>query len=200
MKHRATYRHSLLAMLAGLFSAGANAGETGYRLAGTMAIDADRTFAVIETSAGTQALYRVGDTIADWTVDAIDDRQVVLGRNGETVALQLEGSPVTLEELAAAAEPPVELVTTTASLNFGRAYVQLQALEERRGAGEVSYSAVNRVLGLGESERIAEIDGQPVPTPMAMLSMSKVALAAEMPFRLVMSEGRADEMYLLPVE
>ena len=57
--------------------------ETTYRLAGTMAIDADRTVALIESSTGAQDLCRVGEVLDDWEVSVIDADAVTLVKGGQ---------------------------------------------------------------------------------------------------------------------
>ena len=66
------------------------------------------------------------------------------------------------------------------------------------GNARLSYADINNVLGLSAVTRIREIDGEAVASPFAVLQLTMVALAAERPFRLTLSESDLDELYLTP--
>ena len=60
-----------------------------YRVAGTIAIDEQRAVALIESSAGKQQIYRLGDYIDGWEIIGIDPQEVTYGRAGELIRLPI---------------------------------------------------------------------------------------------------------------
>lgn len=179
-----------------------DATDLTYRVAGTIAIDEQRAVALIESSAGTQQLYSLGDKIDDWEIVAIDPDEVTFGRDGQFVRLQLEGklAPLTAQERAELSE--FSVTSGSASLDFDRAFEALGKLESKplRDDSGPTYADINSALGLAAATRIYEIDGELAESPMAVVQLSMVALAAENPFRLTVGENRSDEIYLLPSE
>jgi len=174
----------------------------GYRVAGTIVIDEQRAVAQIESSAGEQQLYSLGDNIDGWEIVDIDPDKVTLTRSGQVVQLRLEGKPVLLGSQAPAESSEFAIVTGSSSLDFDSAFVALQKLESKPATGDSGpdYADVNRALGLAATTRIREIDGEPVASPMAVVQLSMVALASNNPFRLTVSDNNSDEIYLLPSE
>jgi len=173
-----------------------------YRVAGTIAIDKQHAVALIESSAGTQQLYSLGDKIDGWEIVAIDPEEVIFARAGQFVRLQLEGklASFTAQEQAELSE--FSVITGSASLDFDIAFEALRKLESKpvRDDSGPTYADVNRALGLTDATRIREIDGELAASPMAVVQLSLVALAADNPFRLTVSENRSDEIYLMPSE
>jgi hypothetical protein len=158
--------------------------------------------ALIESSAGTQQLYGLGDNIDGWEIVDIDPDKVTLTRSGQVVQLRLEGKPVLLGSQAPAESSEFAIVTGSSSLDFDNAFVALQKLESKPATGDSgpAYADINRALGLAAATRIREIDGEPVASPMAVVQLSMVALASNNPFRLTVGDNNSDEIYLLPSE
>ena len=184
----------------GSVAAAQESGELAYRVAGTMVTGDTPATAIIESSAGTQQSYRLGDHIDDWEISAIDSREVTLSRAGESVRLPLQGELSVLAGQVQDAPEPYEIRTTSGQIDFDQAFDRMKALESRQDSenSRLDYAEVNEVLGLPAATRIREIDGEAVASPMAIVQSAMVALAAENPFRLTLGEN--DEMYLLPSE
>jgi len=104
-----------------------------YRVAGTIAIDEQRAVALIESSAGTQQIYRLGDYIDDWEVVGIDLEAVTLGRTGQVVRLPLEGKMVALAEQAEDVPETGSMTVVSTPLDFDRAFARLEELERHPG-------------------------------------------------------------------
>lgn len=173
---------------------------SSYRVAGTIKIDETRAVAMIESSAGTQQLYRLGDHIDDWEIVGIDLEGVAVRRNGQFARLPLEGK---LAPLAAQVrDVPETLATTVAntSLDFKRALQDLQTLELKRNTKDdpLTYADVNKALGLAAATRIHQIDGENADTPTAVMQLSMPALAREGAMRLNVTDNSVDVIYLLP--
>jgi len=173
-----------------------------YRVAGTITIDEQRAVALIESNAGAQQLYGLGDKIDAWEIVGIDQETVTLSRSGQVVQLPLEGKLVPLEARALAETGEFAIITGSTSLDFDRAFEALRKLESRPATGDSgpTYADINRALGLTATTRIREIDGERAASPMAVVQLSMVALASSNPFRLTLSENHADEIYLIPSE
>ena len=197
--------HSLCAALAvAVLTATAATAQDGtaYRVAGTIAIGEQRAVALIESSAGTQQIYRLGDYIDDWEVIGIELEAVTLGRTGQVARLPLEGKLVVLAEQAEDLPDPGPIRATSSSLDFDRAFARLEELALRPDTTDtpLTYAAIGKALGLTAATIIREIDGEPADTPMAVVHLAIVALANEVPFRLTVSENRADEIYVIPIK
>ncbi len=170
-----------------------------YRVAGTITLSDDKAITLIESSAGTQHVYRLGEYIDDWQVIDINSDGVALANAGQRLWLPLKGK---LTALGNGVSDSVGIKASSEAINFGKAFTKLQALESKpkMGNARLSYADINNVLGLSAVTRIREIDGEAVASPFAVLQLTMVALATERPFRLSLSESKWDELYLTPSE
>jgi hypothetical protein len=196
------HRFSIVLAVGVLTATATIAQDTAYRVAGIIAIDEQRAVALIESSAGSQKIYRPGDYIDDWEVIGIGLDAVTLGRTGQIVRLSLEGKMAPLAEQVEDTPDPGPIRAGSSSLNFDRAFQKLQVLELKPGPGEqpLTYADVNKALGLSAATLIREIDGEMADSPMAVVQLSIAALATENAFRLTVSENQLTEIYLVPIE
>ena len=99
----------LLALIAGLAVAGAaaqSAGLQGHRLAGLIEVDDGRWIALVETPDG-QAVFRLGDPMADGVIEDIGSDGVIVARAGQRLLLPLEGDLVALASAAPSSDAMV---------------------------------------------------------------------------------------------
>ncbi len=180
------------------------AADLEYRVAGLMNLGPDRKLAVVESSDGAQALYRVGDALGDGRIVDIGTDTLVVLLDGERVTLTLSGNPVVLTsdgsapgELLPPVPPPK---TATRVIRPGQAADALRS--ERRGesAGDRA-ERINGVLGLPAGTRILAVDRVPVAAVADAVDRMLPLLAANEPVRLtVAGTDEMDEVYLLPEE
>jgi len=192
------------ALAVAIWTATAASAQDGnaYRVAGTIAIDEQRAVALIESSAGTQQIYRLGDYVDDWEVIGIDLEAVTLGRTGQVVRLPLEGKLVPLAEQAEDVPDPGPFRATSRNINFDTAFARLEKLELHPNSTDnpLTYADINNAVGLTTATVIREIDGESADSPIAVVHLSIVALANDRAFRLTVSENHFDEIYLVPTE
>ncbi len=175
-----------------------------YRVAGLMDLGPERKLAVVESSDGAQALYRVGDALGDARIVEIGTDALVVRLDGKRVTLALSGSPVALTsdgtapgELLPPAPPPK---TATRHIRPGQAAEAMRS--ERRGESTRDRAErINGVLGLPLGTRILAVDRVPVATLADAVDSMLPLLAASEPVRLtVAGTDEMDEVYLLPEE
>ena len=201
---RASTPTAWLALVLLLAGVSAMADELAYRVAGLMDLGPDRKLAVIETTDGTQALYRVGDVLGDARIVDIGTRAMGVDLAGRRVTLVLSGRPVSLSAGGAPPppllEPPRPPRTATRTIRPAQAADAMR--QDRRGESSVDRAErINGVLGLPVGTRILAVDRKPVASLGDAVEDMLPLLGAGEPVRLtVAGTEEMDEVYLLPEE
>jgi hypothetical protein len=184
-----------------------------YRLAGIVAVGADRLLAVIEMPDGRQGLFRAGDALGDGRIRDITRADVRVEMNGQELVLSLRGNPklsaavpvVEAHEDDAMVEAPSEDTTTRTQPLFYADTVRLltsvrgdpadkqdpgttAAVATLNGASAGALSArLNELLGVPSGAQIVGVNGAPASSPQDVIDKIVPLLGEARPVRLDIS-------------
>ena len=191
---RVRCRALALCSLAATFAVTALAAND-YRLAAVINTES-RSMALIEMQGGDQSWFRVGDTLGESQVAAIDGDGVTLSSSAGSYRLLLRGEP-----------GPSEVGQPTAPERYQSRQVQFLGLLSRINAvtpeADESYEQavgrnMNHVLGLGSSARITAIDREPVSSAEQAQRELQRRLAHDDPIQISVENGDLDDLYVVP--
>ena len=166
-----------------------------YRLAAVINTES-RSMALIEMPGGDQSWFRVGDTLGESQVAAIDGDGVTLSSSAGSYRLLLRGEPI-----------PSEVEHPAARERYQSRQVQFLGLLSRINAvtpeADESYEQavgrnMNHVLGLGSSARITAIDREPVSSAEQAHRELQRRLAHDEPIQISVENGNLDDLYVVP--
>jgi hypothetical protein len=171
--------------------------DSDYRLAAVIYKGPD-SMALIETTPGEQAWFRVGDTLGAASIDAIDADGILLSTGDGQTRLDLSGDSNQIVQSADA---------TTGPSPFQSKEVQFLGLLSRinavdRAPGETYDQALtrtmNRVLGFGASARITEVNRVKVSSPGEAHQALQQRLAENEIVQITVEGDAVKSLYVVP--